>query len=171
MRHSLVFCSLMQLQLVQLFPQPCDLKRGSEPGSPVQTGQMFSFGANPLESALHWQKSFVCRRFNWQCTSIPIIMSAPFEDQCNAQVNKLLETIVYPAIESAINCIPIGNPLENANGTDIAGLPVRFASTVFESVKNCDIESSIFSPILNGNVGTVGASSMSNFFKCLCNFF
>ena len=62
------------------------------------------------------------------------------------------------AIGFASNCIPIGNPFDTVNGIDIAGFPVRFAVTVLMSTKNREIGSSIFSPILNGKIGTVGES-------------
>ena len=39
-------------------------------------------------------------------------------------------------MESANNCIPIGNPFEIANGTEIDGFPVRFAVTVLISIRN-----------------------------------
>ena len=59
--------------------------------------------------------------------------------------------------------MPIGNPFEFAYGTEIAGFPVRFAVTVLISTKNNETGSSIFSPILKGKIGTVGATSKSNF--------
>ena len=45
----------------------------------------------------------------------------------------------------------------------MAGFPVRFAVTVLISIRNNETGSSIFSPSLNGRIGTVGAIKKSNF--------
>ena len=70
-------------------------------------------------------------------------------------------------IESVIIWIPIGSPFENPNGTEIAGIPVKLAVTVLKSIRNSAIGSSIFSPNLNGIIGTVGDKRKSNFLNDL----
>ena len=57
----------------------------------------------------------------------------------------------------AKSCMPTGKPFDTAYGTEIEGIPVRFDITVLISTWNNAIGSSIFSPILNGRMGTVGA--------------
>jgi len=57
----------------------------------------------------------------------------------------------------------MGNPFVILYGTDIAGIPVRLAVTVLKSTIINDTGSLIFSPNLNGCIGTVGEIRKSNF--------
>src|SRR6266496_1698009 len=63
----------------------------------------------------------------------------------------------------AIICKPMGRPLLNPAGTDIAGMPVRLASTVSTSMLYIFNGSSILSPNLKGKIGIVGAINTSYF--------
>ena len=69
-----------------------------------------------------------------------------------AALSKDLSSLCFPK-----SLIPIGRPFDIENGTDIDGIPVRLAMTVLMSTRNKATGSSIFSPILNGSTGTVGA--------------
>ena len=66
----------------------------------------------------------------------------------------------------ARNCTPMGSPLEvKPQGTEIPGIPARFAEIVKMSERYICMGSSVFSPILKAGVGVVGVRMQSQSVK------
>ena len=69
-----------------------------------------------------------------------------------------------------INCRPMGRPFDvKPQGTDIPGIPARFAEMVKMSDRYIFSGSSRFSPALNAGTGEMGPAITSHFLKASSN--